>query len=176
MTSCCEVYQGKAIQILDKVVRLPDGRLAHRDIVTYPGGAVCIVPVTSEGHVILVRQYRPTVETVMLEIPAGRRHPGEHFLSAAKRELREETGYTASSWVRCTEFWPSPGFVDERLTLFIARDLKGGPRDLDSDEFITCVSLPVPAALEQCRNGHITDAKTLLGLLWYAFFEKIATH
>ncbi len=108
----------------------------------------------------------------MLEIPAGRRHPGERFLSAAQRELREETGYMAASWARCTEFWPSPGFVDERLTLFIAQGLQRGACSPDPDEFIRCVETPIETALDACRKGSIADAKTLLGLLWYVSFEK----
>ena len=171
VVSSRQAYLGKSIQVLDKVVRLPDDRFAHRDVVTYPGGAVCIVAVTADNRVVLVRQYRPAPETVMLEIPAGRRDPRERFLTAARRELREETGYVADSWKKCVEFWPSPGFVDERLTLYIARGLQSGPTEMDSDEFISPTLMPVAEAIERCRDGHIHDAKTLVGLLWYAAFE-----
>jgi ADP-ribose pyrophosphatase len=95
----------------------------------------------------------------------------EHFLTAARRELREETGYVASSWRKCVEFWPSPGFVDERLTLYVAKDLRHRSTDMDADEFIRPVLMPVAEAIERCRDGHISDAKTLIGLLWYAAFE-----
>jgi len=117
VVSCRRAYLGKSIEVLDKVVRLPDDRVVHRDIVTYAGGAVCVVAVTTDNQVVLVRQYRPAPEKVMLEIPAGRRNVREHFLTAAKRELREETGYVASSWenvlnsglalVLLTNAWPS---------------------------------------------------------------------
>lgn len=167
-------YLAKSIEVLDKVVRLPDDRFAHRDVVTYPGGAVCVIAVTSEDQIVLVRQYRAAPETVMLEIPAGRRHVRERFLTAARRELREETGYAANSWKKCVEFWPSPGFVDERLTLYLARDLQPGPTDMDSDEFIRPVLMPVGEAIERCRDGRMNDAKTLIGLLWYAAFEGLA--
>lgn len=167
-------YLAKSIEVLDKVVRLPDDRFAHRDVVTYPGGAVCVIAVTSGNQVVLVRQYRPAPETVMLEIPAGRRHVQERFLTAARRELREETGYVAGSWRKCVEFWPSPGFVDERLTLYLARGLQPGPTDMDSDEFIRPVLMPVAEAIERCRDGRMNDAKTLVGLLWYAAFEGLA--
>jgi ADP-ribose pyrophosphatase len=172
IVSCRHAYLGKSIEILDKVVRLPDDRFAHRDVVTYPGGAVCVVAVTDDNRVVLVRQYRPAPEVVMLEIPAGRRSVREHFLTAARRELREETGYAASSWTRCVEFWPSPGFVDERLTLYLARGLRSGPTDMDSDEFIKPVLMPIVEAIERCRDGSMNDAKTLIGLLWYAAFES----
>ena len=128
--SCRQAYLGKSIEVLDKVVRLPDdrvssgrcniwgggcvggggwreGRVAHRDVVTYAGGAVCVVALTADNRVVLVRQYRPAPEMVMLEIPAGRRHGvHERFLTAARRELREETGYIASSWKKCIELAP----------------------------------------------------------------------
>ncbi|WP_207799324.1 NUDIX hydrolase, partial [Candidatus Cryosericum septentrionale] len=134
--SCRQAYLGKSIEVLDKVVRLPNDRVAHRDVVTYAGGAVCVVALTADNRVVLVRQYRPAPEMVMLEIPAGRHDVRERFLTAARRELREETGYIASSWKKCIEFWPSPGFVDERLTLYIAKGLRHGPTKMDSDEFI----------------------------------------
>jgi ADP-ribose pyrophosphatase len=171
VVSCRQAYLGKSIEVLDKVVRLPDDRFVHRDVVTYPGGAVCVVAVTADNCVVLVRQYRTAPGMVMLEIPAGRRGVREHFLTAARRELREETGYVASSWRKCVEFWPSPGFVDERLTLYVAKDLRHRSTDMDADEFIRPVLMPVAEAIERCRDGHISDAKTLIGLLWYAAFE-----
>jgi ADP-ribose pyrophosphatase len=168
-----QAYQGTSIEVLDKVVRLPNDCLVHRDVVTYGGGAVCVVAVTDDDHVVLVRQYRPAPEKVMVEIPAGRRSPHELPLTAARRELREETGFAASSWKRGIEFWPSPGFVDERLTLYVAKGLRPGETDMDLDEFITPELLPIAEALRRCRDGRIVDAKTLIGLLWYAASEGI---
>lgn len=164
-------YHGISIEVLDKTVRLPDNRVAHRDVVTYPGGAVCVVAVTNDERVVFVRQFRPAPEMTMLEIPAGRRSVHEHLLTAARRELSEETGYMAARWKKCATFWPSPGFVDERLTLFLARDLTLGRTDMDADEFITTRLVPLPEALKLCQNGGIVDAKTLVGILWYAQFE-----
>ena len=175
VVSCRRAYLGKSIEVLDKVVRLPDDRFAHRDVVTYVGGAVCVIALTGDNRVVLVRQYRPAPEMVMLEIPAGRRRDAhERFLTAARRELREETGYVASSWKKCAAFWPSPGFVDERLTLYIARGLRHGPTEMDSDEFIRPILIPVTEAIERCRDGRMNDAKTLIGLLWCAAFEGLA--
>lgn len=170
--SCRQAYLGNFIEVLDKVVRLPDSGIAHREVVTYAGGAVCVVALTADNRVVLVRQYRPAPEMVMLEIPAGRRNVRERFLTAARRELREETGYSASSWKKCLEFWPSPGFVDERLTLYIAKGLRHGPTAMDADEFIRPVLMPVAEAIERCRDGRMKDAKTLIGLLWYAASEE----
>lgn len=167
-----QAYRGISIEVLDKTVRLPDDRVAHRDVVTYPGGAVCVVAVTNDERVVLVRQFRPAPEMTMLEIPAGRRSVHEHLLTAARRELSEETGYVAARWKKCATFWPSPGFVDERLTLFLAQDLTLGRTDMDADEFITTRLVPVSEALRLCQNGRIIDAKTLVGLLWYAQFER----
>lgn len=165
------VYAGQFIEVLDKVVQLPDDRFVHRDVVSYPGGAVCVVALTN-GQVVLVRQYRPAPEAILLEIPAGRRGVHEHFLHAAQRELREETGYVADSWKKCVDFWPSPGFVNERLTLFLATGLHQGPTQMDADEFLQPTLVPVADAMEECRDGRIVDAKTLIGLFWYAMFES----
>jgi ADP-ribose pyrophosphatase len=141
--SCRQAYLGKSIEVLDKVVRLPDDRVAHRDVVTYAGGAVCVVALTADNRVVLVRQYRPAPEMVMLEIPAGRHDVRERFLTAAR--------------------------------LYIAKGLRHGPTEMDSDEFIRPVLMPVTEAIERCRDGRINDAKTLIGLLWYAAFEGLAS-
>ncbi len=162
------VYRGTCIQLLDKTVRLPDGRRARRDVVTYEGGAVCIVAITQDDGVVLVRQYRPAPEKITVEIPAGRKGYGESPLAAARRELREETGFTAATWKRGICFWPSPGFVDEKLTLYIASGLRQGNPEADADEFIEVFVVPLADALQQCLTGAIDDAKTLIGLLWYA--------
>jgi len=167
-----QVYLGQFIEVLDKVVQLPDDRFVHRDIVSYPGGAVCVVAVTDDKQIVLVRQFRPAPEKILLEIPAGRRGIREHFLTAAQRELREETGYTADSWKKCVDFWPSPGFVNERLTMFLARGLRKGSVHMDADEFIRPALIPAADILERCRDGSIVDAKTLIGLLWYLTFES----
>ena len=169
------VYKGACIQVLNKTVRLPDGRRARRDVVTYEGGAVCIVAITKDDGVILVRQYRPAPEKVTVEIPAGRKGHGESSLAAARRELREETGFTAASWKRGICFWPSPGFVDEKLTLYIASGLREGSPETDADEFIKVLVVPLVDALQQCLTGAIDDAKTLIGLLWYAASRVTAT-
>ncbi len=168
-----KVYQGFSIEVLDKTVRLPNDCLVHRDVVTYAGGAVCVIAVTDDGRVVLVRQYRPAPEKVMIEIPAGRRNPREPALTAARRELREETGFAASSWRKGIEFWASPGFVDERLVLYVAKDLQPGGMDPDADEFIEPMLLPVSEAIRRCKDGRIGDAKTIIGLLWYAASEGI---
>lgn len=169
------VYKGACIQVLNKTVRLPDGRRARRDVVTYEGGAVCIVAITKDDGVILVRQYRPAPEKVTVEIPAGRKGHDESSLAAARRELREETGFTAASWKRGICFWPSPGFVDEKLTLYIASGLREGSPETDADEFIKVLVVPLADALQQCLTGAIDDAKTLIGLLWYAASRVTAT-
>jgi ADP-ribose pyrophosphatase len=165
-----EAYHGAAIAVLDKIVRLPDGSMVHRDVVTYPGGAVGVLALTEDQRIVLVRQYRPTSNALMLEIPAGRRNVGESFLAAARRELREETGYTASLWTRSIGFWPSPGILDERIVLYVAQGLTKGDQSLDDDEFIRSAVIPMDEILDRCRRGTIVDAKTIVGVLWYARF------
>lgn len=165
-----EAYRGQAVVVLDNVIRQPDGSLVHRDIVTYPGGAVGVLAVTEDQRIVLVRQYRPTSESIMLEIPAGRRNVGESFLRAARRELREETGYVASVWTRSTSFWPSPGILNERIVLFIAQGLTKESQSLDDDEFIQCTVIPLSEVLERCKRGTIMDAKTIVSILWYTRF------
>jgi ADP-ribose pyrophosphatase len=167
------IFSGLVIDIEQFEVEIGQRGRHTYQIIRHPGGAG-VLPVHDDGTVSLIRQLRPAVDVVMLEIPAGRRHVRERFLTAARRELREETGYVADSWKKCVEFWPSPGFVDERLTLYLARDLQPGPTDMDPDEFIRPVLMPVGEAIEWCRDGRMNDAKTLIGLLWYAAFEGLA--
>lgn len=162
------VFDGKLLHIEHWQVRLPDGNTALREIARHIG-AVAVVPVDSEGNVTVVYQYRPAIGRVMLEIPAGKLDSAdEDRLEAAQRELREETGLTAAKWHRVGDVVPSPGYLTERITLFLAQELAQGETDPDDDEFLNVEKLPLSELVERVMRGEIEDAKTQTGLLMAA--------
>lgn len=145
-------------------MKLPDGREASREVVEH-SGAVGVVPLTGEGQVYLVRQYRYPIGKVTLEIPAGKLEEGEDPLDCARRELKEEVGIEASRWEPLLTFYTTPGFSNEVMHLFLATELSKKEAQPDQDEFLQIVSLPLEEALEKARTGEIMDAKTILSLL-----------
>lgn len=153
------VYEGKRI---DVTVEVWDGR--EREIVEHPG-AVAIVAVDTEGCVTLVRQLREATGGDLLELPAGTREPGEDPLATARRELQEETGLSGGDWREVWEFWTTPGFTRERMTLFFAEGVEPGEASPEVDESFELVRWPV-AEIES-KLGEIEDAKTLVGLLLF---------
>ena len=162
------MFRGKLLDVEHWQVELPDGRTALREIVVH-GAAVAVVPVDADGYVTLVRQYRPAVGRAMLEIPAGLLDsPDEPELEAAQRELREETGLIAANWVKLCDITPSPGYLTERIALFLARDLSQGETELDDDEFLRVEKLPLGELVGHVMRGELTDAKTLLGAVMAA--------
>jgi len=144
-------------------VRRPDGSIFTREVVLHPG-AVAIFPLLHDGRILLVRQYRHPVGATLWEIPAGRLEQGEKALACAKRELLEETGYEAARWERLLSFFSSPGFCDEQISLFLARDLKKVaepiPGEIDAQELFDRQRLH-----EMIGSGEIRDGKTLLAFL-----------
>jgi ADP-ribose pyrophosphatase len=158
------VYTGKIITVRHDTVRLPDGREATRDVVEHPG-AVAVVPVTGDGKVVLVRQYRHPVARLLLEVPAGKLDKGERPEDCARRELEEETGYQAGSLEHLATFFTAPGFSDEQMHLYAARDLRKTSQNTDQDEFID-IEYYTPAQIRKLlADKEISDAKTLVGLL-----------
>lgn len=158
------VWRGRAVNFDVDTVRLPDGKLATREYMSHPG-AVGVVPFLDPDTVVLVRQYRHPVGEVTLELPAGKLDARESVLACVKRELAEETGYTASRIEPLIQYWPTPAFADEVLHLFVATGLKAGKTNADDDEFIEAVTMPFRKALELVRRGKIRDSKTVIGLL-----------
>lgn len=158
------IWRGRAVNFDVDTVKLPNGKLATREYISHPG-AVGVVPFLDKDTVVLVRQYRHPVGEVTLELPAGKIDPRESILSCIKRELAEETGYTAAEFKPLIKYWPTPAFADEVLHLFVATDLKPGRVNADDDEFIETVILPFEKALELVRRGKIRDSKTVVGLL-----------
>lgn len=164
-----EVWSGGLLHVQRHVVRLPDGGTAVREFIRHPG-AVLIAPLFDDGRVLLERQFRYPLAREFIELPAGKRHPGEDALLTAKRELKEETGYSARQWTRLGVIHNAIGYSDEGIELFVARDLALGERQLDEGEFLDVFSLPMAEALSMIADGRITDAKTVSALLWVQQF------
>ena len=162
------VYQGPVFTVFSDRVR-EGSHTGQRDVIRHSGSVVMMAvdePANSEPLVLLVRQYRYATNLRMWELPAGRIDVGENKLAAAKRELLEETGVTAKNWKRLFRFYASPGFLDETMDVYLARNLTRGPAQPEEDEQISVRFFPLPTALKMVHSGLIPDAKTISGLLW----------
>ena len=158
------VFDGKLLHIDVDTVALPDGRQAIREVVRHPGG-VCVLPLHDDGTVSVVRQFRYPYKEVVTELPAGKLEPGEDPALAIRRELSEETGFTAGEWHEMGIFYPTPGYTDEVLHLYFARRLTPGAVHPDEDEFIECERLPLDTLLEQVMDGTLRDGKSVALIL-----------
>jgi ADP-ribose diphosphatase len=161
-------YEGPAFWVTTDIVEEPSGIRARRDVVRHSGSVVILAVDNSqrEPRVLLERQYRHAAGRYLLELPAGRIDEGEGRLKAAKRELLEETGYTARSWKRVLYFWASPGFVAESMAIFLAQDLTAGRAQPEADEAIELHLVPLREAVKMVVTGKIHDGKTISGVLW----------
>ncbi len=165
MTASRLVYDGKVVHLYVDTVELPDGSSSVREYVKHIG-AVCVVPLTDEGEVLLERQYRYAVGRTLTEIPAGKLDSREEDrLSAIQRELWEETGFTAEEWVSLGDFHPAPAYSDEYISMYMARKLRAGERHLDADEFLDVFTVPLSELVEDVMAGRISDAKTQTAVL-----------
>jgi ADP-ribose pyrophosphatase len=162
-----QIYRGTIIDVERLTVKLPNGRVVTRDIVRNPG-ASAVVPLTDDGCIILVEQFRKPIEKTSLEIPAGKLDKGEDPTDCAKRELLEETGYTAGKLVKILTIHPTPAFADEILHIYLATDLSKGRACPDEDEFITARKYRISDVLKMIDDGVITDGKTVCGVLFAA--------
>jgi len=158
------VYRGRAVNFVVDEVRLPDGKRATREYMDHPG-AVAVVPFLDGETIVLVRQYRHPVGQVTYEIPAGKLDKGERPLPCLRRELREETGYTAGKITPILEYWPTPAFANELIRIYRAERLKPGKVSPDDDEFIEAEAVPLRRALDWVFSGRIRDSKTVIALL-----------
>jgi ADP-ribose pyrophosphatase len=159
------IHEGSFLRLYLDRVRLPDGGTATREYVRHPGAAM-MLPMLDDRTVILVRQFRYPVGMHFIEIPAGKLDPGEDALAAAKRELVEECGYEAAEWRRLATIHPCIGYSDEFLALFLARRLTHVGHAPDDEEFIEILPTPVERAFAWVREGRITEAKAVIGLMW----------
>jgi ADP-ribose pyrophosphatase len=157
------VYQGGFLKVYRDEVRLPDGRKTLREYIRHPG-AVMMVPMLDDGNVVMVRQYRYPLGRHFIEIPAGKIDPGEAPLETARRELREECGYMAGRWRHLRTIHPCIGYSDERIELYLARDLEHVGHAPDDGEFLEVIVLPLVEALAWVRDGRITEVKSVIGL------------
>jgi ADP-ribose pyrophosphatase len=161
-------------------VEEPGGVGARRDVIRHSGSIVVLAVDDvvkgrkAEPHILLERQYRHAAQSMMWELPAGRIDDGETALTAAKRELLEETGYSARQWKRILHFYVSPGFLDETMTIYLAKGLKRGQAQPEADERIAVKFFSLSEAKSMALNGRILDAKTISGILWLAQMERPA--
>jgi ADP-ribose pyrophosphatase len=160
------IYEGRVITLALQTVELPNGKEATREVVLHPG-AVTVLAITDEDKMLLVRQYRKAPDRVMLETPAGKLEKGEEPLEAAKRELEEETGYTANEVKHLNTYYTSPGFANELMYAYVATGLKKTAQNLDEDEFVDVLEVSADEAEQLIADGEIYDAKTLTAIYWW---------
>lgn len=157
-------YEGMIASVRLDTVRMPDGSEAYREIVEHPGG-VSVLPVDGEGYAYCVRQYRYALSAVLLEAPAGKRNPGESLEDCAARELSEETGISAKEYIYLGELYPSPGFCEEVLYLFLARGLEFGNAHPDEEEVINTERIHLDELYDMVCRNEIKDAKTIISVM-----------
>ena len=159
------LFKGNFLQAKRDTVRLPDGGYATREYVVHPG-AVVVIPLLDDGRVVLERQFRYPVGHVMIEFPAGKLDAGEDPLRCGQRELLEETGYSATQWAAAGPMHLAVAYSTEIIHVYFARGLTLGERQLDHGEFLDVFSATPDELLGWCRDGSVTDAKTLTCALW----------
>jgi ADP-ribose pyrophosphatase len=160
-----QVYRGAFLDVRCDQVRLPDGKVAQREYVIHPG-AVMVVPLLPDGRLLMERQWRYPMGRAILEFPAGKLEAGEPVLECAIRELIEETGYRAAEWARAGLLNNAIAYSNEAIEVWFARGLVAGERQLDAGEFLDLCSASVEELEALAHRGELTDAKTLIGLLW----------
>ena len=165
------IYEGKIIKVRIDTVELPDKKYSKREVVEHPG-AVAILPITEDGHVILVNQFRKPIESILLEIPAGKLDNNENPEDCARRELKEETGIVAKNLEFLMEFYTSAGFSNEKMYLYLAKELEYLEPSPDIDEFVEIVKIKIEDLIAMVHDGSITDCKTIIAALKYNSLEK----
>ena len=160
-----EVFKGHFLHAFRDTVRLPDGKETTREYVIHPG-AVMVIPMLDDGSLVLERQFRYPMGRVMIEFPAGKLDPGEDVFTCARRELLEETGYSATEWARAGVLHPVISYSTEFIEVWFARGLQQGQARLDHGEFLEIFTATPAEIMRWCLDGTVTDSKTLVGALW----------
>lgn len=163
--SSTTIYDGKVIKVMRDEVSLPNGESAYREIVHHNGGATVLA--VKDNMVYFVRQYRYAYHDELLELPAGKLNEGEEPEICAIRELEEETGLRATEVSLITKLYPSPGYTDEVIYVYLAKDFVQGTMHLDEDEFLGVITLPLSTVKDMLDRGEIRDAKTIVALRYY---------
>jgi ADP-ribose pyrophosphatase len=158
-----QAFKGKLLDVRRDTVRLPDGNTGTREYIVHPG-AVMVIPIFENGDLLVEHQFRYPIGRVMIEFPAGKLDAGEEALTAAKRELQEETGYTATHWEHLHTHHPLIAYSTERIEFYVAKNLTPGKNSLDTGEFLRVERLPATQLLAHFDAGRITDGKTVAGL------------
>ncbi|CEI83811.1 MULTISPECIES: NUDIX hydrolase [Oceanobacillus] len=168
-----KIFEGNIIDVQLDEVRLPNGETAQRELVYHPG-AVAIIPITPDNKIVLVEQYRKPLERTLVEIPAGKLEQNENPLTAAVRELEEETGYTTTNLSQVTSFYTSPGFANELVYVYVTNDLikMENPPAGDDDEFVEIMEVTLDEAKDLVEKGRIQDAKTNYAVLYLHALTK----
>lgn len=164
--SSVKEFHGNFIELYKDIVKMPDGKEATREYIKH-SGAACIIAINENNEVIIEHQYRYSVKEVLLELPAGKIDNGENPLQCAKRELAEETGYQAKTWIELGVCLPCIAYSTEIITYFVATELILGEANLDEGEFIEVSTMPIEELINMAYNGKIKDSKTLSGLMLY---------
>jgi ADP-ribose pyrophosphatase len=160
-----ELFKGRLLHAFCDTVRLPDGSEATREYIVHPG-AVVMIPILDDGRLVLERQYRYPMGRVMIEFPAGKLDHGEDPLACARRELLEETGYVAREWARAGVMHPILSYSTEFIDIWFARGLTLQQAKLDDEEFLEVITATPDELLAWCRDGRVTDSKTIIGAFW----------
>jgi ADP-ribose pyrophosphatase len=166
-----QVFKGNFLRVSRDKVRLPDGHETEREFIRHSGASV-VVPVLDDGRLVLVRQFRYPLQRVILEFPAGKIDPGEPPLHTAVRELTEETGYTGGEWAYAGPIHNAAAYSDEVIHLYFARGLREGEAALDQGEHLDVVCMTEDELDALAARGELSDAKTLIGLLWLAKWRQ----
>lgn len=157
------IYQGKVVTLNVDTVRLPNGHTIDLEVIRHPGAAA-VVPMKDDGTVVMIRQFRHAANGFIYEIPAGKLHAKEDPLDCAARELEEEIGYKAGHFELLSSIFTAPGFADEVIHVYVATALTRGTQNLDQDEVLEVVEIPLREAIGKIEDGTIRDAKTIVGL------------
>jgi ADP-ribose pyrophosphatase len=165
LVSAHTAYTGKLLTLREDQIQLPNGQTATREFVLHQGAAM-VIPLFDDDSVLLERQFRYPLGNHFLELPAGKVDKGEAPLAAARRELLEETGYSAQDWRHLATLYPCVGYSNEQVDLFLARGLKHEGHPGEDGEFLECVRMGLDEAIALAAHGEITEAKTILGIFW----------